>query len=110
MTKNIDTEQEQREQALRNRINENAKEAAGKLQEQFNKAFTEATENAKKEKERKLGCEAVRCFFSALGLGGLYLAETFGLISPILASPISAIALIYFGWHLGKFDSLRGRK
>lgn len=110
MTKTNETEQGQREQALRNLINENAKEVSAKLQEKFNEAFTKAAENAKKEKERKLGREAVRCFFSALGLGGLYLAETFRLISPILASPISAIALIYFGWHLSKFYSLRGRK
>lgn len=107
MTKN---EQEHREQEFRNRINENAKKAAATMQATFTEAIAKAAEDAKKEKQRKLGREASRCFFTALGLCGLYLAETFGLVSPVLANPVYAIAFIYFGWHLGKFDSLRGRK
>lgn len=108
MTKNID--QEQREQEFRNRINENAKKAAAKMQEQFNEAFSKAAEAAKKDRKRKLAREAINCFLAAAGIAGLGAADAAGLISPVLTAPVLAIALVYIGWHLCKFDRLWGRK
>lgn len=110
MAKNIDTEQEQREQELRNRINENAKAAANKLQEQLDSAFAKATDAAKKDRKRKIAREVVDLIVAAAGVAGLYMAQNAGLISPVLTGPLYAIAFVSIGWHLCKFDRLRGRK
>ena len=110
MAKNMDTEQERIEQEFRNHINEIAKERTGKLQEQFNEAFTKAAESAKRNRQRKLAREFFRCGLFIGAIIGLYLAESAGMISAVLAGPVYAIAFASLGWHLCKIDRLRGRK
>ena len=89
---------------------ENAKAAANKLQEQLDSAFAKATDAAKKDRKRKIAREVVDLIVAAAGVAGLYMAQNAGLISPVLTGPLYAIAFVSIGWHLCKFDRLRGRR
>ena len=110
MAKNHDTEQEQREQEFRNHINRIIQERTAKLQEQAEEAFAKAAENAKRSRQRKLAREVARCVFAVAGIAALYLAETAGLISPVLTDPMYAIGFATIGWHLCKINRMAGRK
>ena len=110
MAQNIDTEQERIEQEFRSHINGMVKERTSKLQEQFDEAFAKAAEAAKRNRKRKLAREVTRCIFAAACIAALYLAESAGLISPVLTGPMYAIAFAAIGWHLCKIDRLWGRK
>ena len=121
MTKNIDTTQERADQAFRNRCNEAAKERAAKNAAALNDAVAKATERAKealekafvaaeKNRKKKLGRELAKCFLATACIVGLCLAEIFGLISDVLTNPAITLALIYFGWHACKVNTLLGRK
>lgn len=110
MAKNINPEQERMEQEFRNRINGMAQERASKIGEQVKEAMTKAAENVERNRKKKMAREVGLCFFAAACIAGLYLAETAGLISPILADPMSAAAFVSIGWHLCKAGNLKGRK
>ena len=72
--------------------------------------MAKAAECAAKNRKRKIAREVSRCFLAVAGIACLYMAETYGLISPVLTVPAYAVALISIGWHLCKIDRLRGRK
>lgn len=101
MAKNIVNEQE---------WSETVQQKADKFAAQMNEAIAKAAESAAKSRKRKLAREVARCFFAVTGIACLYMAETYGLISPVLSVPVYAIAFISIGWHLCKIDRLRGRK
>lgn len=101
MAKNTYNEQEWSE-TVQNR--------ADKFAEQLKEACAKAAAEATKNRKRKLAREVARCFFAVTGIAGLYMAETYGLISPVLTVPVYAVALVFIGWHLCKIDRLRGRK
>lgn len=110
MAKNIDNEQERIEREFHNHLNETAQSRADMFAAQMNKAIAKAAEDAAKNRKRKLAREVTRCFLAVTGIACLYMAETYGLISPVLTVPVYAIAFISIGWHLCKIDRLRGRK
>lgn len=110
MAKNIDNEQERIEREFHKHMNESVKNRADKLAEQMKEAMAKAAEDAAKNRKRKIAREVARCLLSVTGIACLYLAETFGLISPVLTVPVYALAFISIGWHLCKIDRLKGRK
>lgn len=110
MAKNINHDQERNDQEFRDIINERIQKRAGELKEQLQDAIAKAEEEAKIIRKRKIIHEVACCLFAVAGVAGLYLAETAGLISPVLTAPIYAFAFTYLGWHLRKACRLRGRK
>ena len=121
MAKTNETEQERNDRDFRNHINEKTKERAESvaaiLKESFTKAaaqaeesFAKAVEAAERNRKRKLAREFGCCFFSAVGIAGLYMAQIAGLIAPVLANPVFAFGYIYFGWHLCKIGRFMGCK
>lgn len=101
MAKNIINEQE---------WSETVQHKADKFAAQMNEAIAKAAECAAKNRKRKLAREITRCLLTATGIACLYIAETYGLISPVLTVPVCAVALVSIGWHLCKIDRLVGRK
>ena len=110
MAKNFDNEQERIEREFHNHMNEAIQQRADKFAEQAKELIAKASEEAAKNRKRKIAREVARCFFAVTGIACLYLAETYGLISPVLTGPVYAIAFIDIGWHLCKIDRLKGRK
>lgn len=110
MAKNIETEQERNERETLDRINGRIQERAAKMGEQVKDALTKAAEAAEKDRKRKQAREVGCCFLASVGIGGLYLAQTAGLIAPVLANPVIAFCYIYFGYHFGQIGKYRGRK
>lgn len=110
MAKNIDNEQERIEREFHKHLNESVQNRTDKLAEQAKEFIAKAAEDAAKTRKRKLAREVARCFFAVTGIACLYMAETHGLISPLLTVPVYAFAFTYFGWHLCKIDRLKGRK
>ena len=106
----IETEQERNDRDFRNLINGTAQERITQFGEQVKESLAKATEAAEAKRKKKQAREAGCCFLSILGIAGLILAQGFGLISPVLAGPAISFLYVYTGWHLSKFDSLRGRK
>ena len=110
MAKNFDNEQERMEREFHDNMNEAIQQRADKIAAQMKEAIAKAAEDAAKNRKRKIAREVTRCFLATTGIACLYLAETFGLISPVLTSPVYSIAFTYIGWHLCKIDRLKGRK
>lgn len=110
MAKNTETTQERNDQAFRNSCNEAAQERVRKIGEQVKETLTKAAEAAERNRKRKQACEVLRCFLASIGIVGLYLAETAGLISSVLTTPVYAIAFVYIGWHACKVGYFGGRK
>lgn len=110
MAKNFDNEQERIEREFHDHMNEAIQQRADKLAAQAKELLAKAAEDAAKNRKRKIAREVTRCFLAITGIACLYLAETFGLISPVLTGPVYAIAFIYIGWHLCKIERLKGRK
>ncbi len=110
MAKNFDNEQERIEREFHDHMNEAIQQRADKLAAQAKELLAKAAEDAAKNRKRKIAREVTRCFLAITGIACLYLAETLGLISPVLTGPVYAIAFIYIGWHLCKIDRLKGRK
>ena len=110
MAKNTTPEQERVEQEFRNRINGIVKERTDELQANVKAAMEKATEEAKRNRKRKMAHEVLCCIAAVACIVGLYAAETAGLISPVLTAPANAFAFAALGWHLCKADRVRGRK
>lgn len=110
MAKNFDNEQERIERDFHNHMNEAVQQRADKFAAQAKEMLAKAAEDAAKNRKRKIAREVARCLLSVTGIACLYLAETFGLISPVLTDPVYAFAFISIGWHLCKIDRLKGRK
>ena len=89
---------------------ETVQQKADKFTAQMNEAITKAAECAAKNRKRKLAKEVARCFLAVTGIACLYMAETAGLISNVLAVPVYAVAFVFIGWHLCKIDRLKVRK
>ena len=103
-------EQERNEQKFRSHINGIAQERATKLKEQLQEAITQAAQEAENRRKRKLYRELAKCFFAVAGIFGLCMAESAGLISALLTTPVYAIGFVFIGWHLCKIDRLKERK
>ena len=110
MAKNFDNEQERIEREFHNHMNEAIQQRADKFAEQAKELIAKASEEAAKNRKRKIAREVARCFFAVTGIACLYLAETAGLISDVLTGPAYAVALVFLGWHLCKIDRLKVRK
>ena len=110
MAKNIDIEQEQIEREFRNHLNETTRQRVDKFAAQMNEAMAKAAEAAAKNRKRKIAREVARCFLAVAGIACLYMAESYGLISPMLTVPAYAVAFTFIGWHLCKIDRLKVRK
>jgi hypothetical protein len=106
----IETEQERNDRDFRNRINGTAQERIAQFGEQVKESLAKATEAAEAKRKKKLAREAGCCFAATAGIAGLYLAQGFGLISPVLADPAIAFLYVYAGWHLCMFGVLGGHK
>lgn len=101
MAKNVENEHE---------WSEAVQHKADKFAAQMNEAMAKAAECAAKNRKKKLAREVTRCLLAVTGIACLYMAETYGLISPVLTVPAYAVAFTSIGWHLCKIDRLAVRK